>query len=179
MAAIRGRDTTPELRVRRTLHALVGDFNTVAPGYGFSLAGNVIDDNGDGKFDVALYRNVLTQNNYTPGSFERLMREDLSLQLRYSLFSQKITLPSFLDDCNNINPDFVNTFPTPNAITAATAQGKPWVGYNGTGIGCFAGMLCFSCREQQDWGLAGARPSDRARPDIRCTGKSGIFLLGI
>ena len=66
------------------------------------------------------------------------LREDLSLQLRYSLFSQKITLPSFLDDCNNINPDFVNTFPTPNAITAATQQGKLWPGYNGTGIGCFA-----------------------------------------
>ena len=43
------------------------------------------------------------------------LREDLSLQLRYSLFSQKITLPSSLDDCQNINPDFVNTFPTPNA----------------------------------------------------------------
>ena len=41
------------------------------------------------------------------------LREDLSLQLRYSLFSQKITLPSFLNDCQNINPDFVNTFPTP------------------------------------------------------------------
>ncbi len=66
------------------------------------------------------------------------LREDLTLQLRYSLFSQKITLPSFLDDCNNINPDFVNTFPTPNAITAATAAGKLWPGYNGTGIGCFA-----------------------------------------
>jgi outer membrane protein insertion porin family len=66
------------------------------------------------------------------------LREDLSLQLRYSLFSQKITLPSFLNDCQNINPDFVNTFPTPNAITAATAQGKLWPGYNGTGIGCFA-----------------------------------------
>jgi outer membrane protein insertion porin family len=66
------------------------------------------------------------------------LREDLSLQLRYSLFSQKITLPSFLNDCNNINPDFVNTFPTPNAISAAIAQMKTWPGYNGTGIGCFA-----------------------------------------
>ena len=56
------------------------------------------------------------------------LREDLSLQLRYSLFSQKITLPSFLNDCNNINPDFVNTFPTPNAIAGATAQGKLWPG---------------------------------------------------
>jgi outer membrane protein insertion porin family len=42
------------------------------------------------------------------------LREDLSLQLRYSLFSQKVTLPDVLRNCNNIDPDFVNTFPTPN-----------------------------------------------------------------
>ncbi len=34
------------------------------------------------------------------------LREDFSVQLRYSLYTQKITLPSYLDDCNNINPDF-------------------------------------------------------------------------
>ena len=43
------------------------------------------------------------------------LREDLALQLRYSAFEQKITLPSTLDSCNNINPDLVSTFPTPNA----------------------------------------------------------------
>jgi outer membrane protein insertion porin family len=47
------------------------------------------------------------------------IREDFSFQLRYSLFTQKITLPSYLDDCNNINPDFNSTFPTPSAIAAA------------------------------------------------------------
>src|SRR5580693_7559441 len=36
------------------------------------------------------------------------LREDLTLQLRYTLYTQKITLPSYLDDCNNLNPDFVN-----------------------------------------------------------------------
>jgi outer membrane protein insertion porin family len=66
------------------------------------------------------------------------LREDLSLQVRYSLFSQKITLPSSLDDCQNINPNFSTTFPTPNAITSAAAQGALWPGYNGTTIGCFA-----------------------------------------
>src|SRR5580692_4897310 len=50
------------------------------------------------------------------------IREDLSFQLRYSLFTQKITLPSFLDDCNNINPDFNTSFPTPSAIAAAGAN---------------------------------------------------------
>jgi outer membrane protein insertion porin family len=49
------------------------------------------------------------------------LREDLSLQLRYSIYDQKITLPSNLDNCNNIvnganglpfnpSPAFVNQF---------------------------------------------------------------------
>src|SRR5579862_1955937 len=58
------------------------------------------------------------------------LREDLALQLRYSLFTQRITLPSYLDDCNNLNPDFVNTWPTPAALTAAINAGVPG-GYNG------------------------------------------------
>jgi outer membrane protein insertion porin family len=62
------------------------------------------------------------------------LREELALQLRYSVFEQKITLPSTLDSCNNINPDFVSTFPTPAALTAATAAGEP---YTGT-TSCFA-----------------------------------------
>ncbi len=49
------------------------------------------------------------------------LREDLTLQLRYSVYWQQITLTSALNDCNNINPDFVNTFPTQNAINAAAA----------------------------------------------------------
>jgi len=48
------------------------------------------------------------------------LREDLSLQLRYSIYAQEITLLSDLDNCNNINPDFVNTFPTPVALAAAS-----------------------------------------------------------
>ena len=42
------------------------------------------------------------------------LREDLSLQLRYSLFSQKIDLPQHLRNCNNLNPELHRTaFPTP------------------------------------------------------------------
>jgi len=42
------------------------------------------------------------------------LREDLSLQVRYSLYQQKISLPSYLDNCNNIlGPSFD---PTPNYI---------------------------------------------------------------
>ncbi len=53
------------------------------------------------------------------------IREDLAVQLRYSLYTQKITLPSYLNDCNNINPDFANTFPTINGITAGGAAAYP------------------------------------------------------
>ncbi len=43
----------------------------------------------------------------------------VSLQLRYSLFSQKVTLPAQLQNCMNnplTPPDFVNTFPTPDKV---------------------------------------------------------------
>jgi len=58
------------------------------------------------------------------GSFKLgiALREDLAFQLRYSIYTQKITLPSYLNDCNNINPDFFNTSPTPAAIVAASGQ---------------------------------------------------------
>ncbi len=66
------------------------------------------------------------------------IREDFSVQLRYSLYVQEISLPSYLNDCNNINPDFVNTFASPNAIAAATAGQYP--GYilgTSSPSGCF------------------------------------------
>jgi outer membrane protein insertion porin family len=47
------------------------------------------------------------------------IREDFSVQLRYSLYTQSIQLPSYLDNCNNLNPDFATTFPTPAAVNAA------------------------------------------------------------
>jgi outer membrane protein insertion porin family len=47
------------------------------------------------------------------------LREDLTLQLRYSIYSTQISLTSTLDNCNNINPNFTTNFPTPNALAAA------------------------------------------------------------
>ncbi len=47
------------------------------------------------------------------------LREDFAIQLRYSAFVQKITLPYYLDNCNNLNPDFANTFPTPSALMSS------------------------------------------------------------
>jgi outer membrane protein insertion porin family len=57
------------------------------------------------------------------------IREDLAVQLRYSAFEQKITLPNYLNDCNNINPDFINTFPTPAAIASTLVPGAAYPGY--------------------------------------------------
>lgn len=42
----------------------------------------------DGRFDVISYRKVLEANNYTPSSFERMIREDLSVQ-RWSEYFRK------------------------------------------------------------------------------------------
>ena len=51
------------------------------------------------------------------------LREDLTMQLRYSIYWQQIELSSSMDDCNNINPDFVTTFPTLAAIICAAGAG--------------------------------------------------------
>ena len=54
------------------------------------------------------------------------LREDFSVQLRYSLYTQSIQLPADLDDCNNVSPDNVFTFPTFNGITS---PGSPYGAY--------------------------------------------------
>src|SRR5262245_2413551 len=58
------------------------------------------------------------------------LREDLGLQLRYSLYQQRVTLPPNLMNCNNINPDFINTFPTADKVGTSLALTPP-VGYTG------------------------------------------------
>jgi outer membrane protein insertion porin family len=51
------------------------------------------------------------------------LREDLSLQVRYSLYQQSITLPTALDNCNNLaGPSF---FPTPAYINQALGGVDP------------------------------------------------------
>jgi outer membrane protein insertion porin family len=42
--------------------------------------------------------------------------ENFSSQVRYSAYAQSISLPHQWDDCNDINPDFVNTWPTPDQV---------------------------------------------------------------
>jgi outer membrane protein insertion porin family len=83
---------------------------------------------------VGLFAKETLANSYLSYGTESLggtvkwgipIREDLGFQLRYSLYTTKITLPTYLDDCNNINPDNANTFPTPAAVNAAAS---PFVG---------------------------------------------------
>ncbi|MGH6768369.1 MAG: outer membrane protein assembly factor BamA [Xanthobacteraceae bacterium] len=61
----------------------------------------------------------ISYDTKTSGAGLRLgfaLREDLSLQLRYALYRQQIELPWQLRNCNNINPDWLFTFPTPDKV---------------------------------------------------------------
>ena len=58
------------------------------------------------------------------------LREDLGLQLRYSIYRQAVDVPSILRNCNNINPDFVTTFPTAGVV-GTTPELTPPPGYTG------------------------------------------------
>jgi outer membrane protein insertion porin family len=61
--------------------------------------------------------NYVSYQTKTYGFGARLgfsLREDLGLQVRYSAYRQEVSLPFNLHNCNNINPDGVNTFPTPD-----------------------------------------------------------------
>jgi outer membrane protein insertion porin family len=70
------------------------------------------------------------------------LREDLSLQLRYSIYQQEISLPSFLANCNNNPGNGLLAFnPSPawvnaNGAAAATALGA--VDSTGLGLWCYA-----------------------------------------
>jgi outer membrane protein insertion porin family len=65
------------------------------------------------------------------------LREDLALQLRYSIYTQRITLPSYLNDCNNLDPNFVNSFASTQAIIAAQAAGFGYPGFAATLTDCY------------------------------------------
>lgn len=77
-----------------------------------------------------LYQREQLANSYisyttkTLGFSPRLgfsLREDLSLQLRYSIYRQEITLPSALNNCNN-NLGSASYFPTPAFINAGNTN---------------------------------------------------------
>ena len=69
------------------------------------------------------------------------LREDLSLQLRYSIYEQQISLPFYLDNCNNNPANGLPFNPSPawvaaNGAGAATALGATDI--TGMGLWCYA-----------------------------------------
>jgi outer membrane protein insertion porin family len=73
-----------------------------------------------------LANDYISYGTSTVGFSPRLgfaLREDLSLQVRYSLYQQSITLPSTLNNCNNLaGPAF---FPTPTYINTVLGGVDP------------------------------------------------------
>jgi outer membrane protein insertion porin family len=52
--------------------------------------------------------------------------DNIATQLRYSAYRQKMELPDAYNNCNNINPDFFTTFPTPiSFLTGMDGFGVP------------------------------------------------------
>jgi outer membrane protein insertion porin family len=97
-------------------------------GYRMSLGLSIFDK----EQTSAIYTSYTSKQIGTTESLGFPINDNLTMQLRYSIYQQEIDLPNNLNDCNNINPDFINSFPTPNisltpamqsAQAAAAAQG--------------------------------------------------------
>jgi outer membrane protein insertion porin family len=98
---------------------------------------------------VDLYARQTLANNYLSYGTQTIggnlkfgipLREDLSLQLRYSIYQTEITLPDQFKNCNNLTPDFLTTFPTPAALrTGAFNDNQRYIDAiaNGTQQDCF------------------------------------------
>lgn len=81
-------------------------------------------------FGIDIFAKQITSAQYTSytsdtyGGSLKLgipVNENVSLQARYSAYQQEIKLPWAWENCNNINPDFINTFPTQVGATPATS----------------------------------------------------------
>jgi outer membrane protein insertion porin family len=103
---------------------------------------------------ISLFGKETLSNDYLSYGTESLggslkfgipLREDLSFQLRYSLYTQKITLPTYLDDCNNLNPDFSSSFATLQALNAAAGT-NAYPGYNGANSCYYYGQASLPVR---------------------------------
>ncbi len=96
----------------------------------------------DAFYRQQLANNFISYGTKTVGFSPRLgfaLREDLSLQLRYSIYQQEISLPPFLDNCNNVQflADGVTPNPAFNPSPAfATLHGIDLT--STSGLGCFS-----------------------------------------
>jgi len=89
-----------------------------------------------------LANNFISYGTSTIGFSPRLgfaLREDLSLQVRYSIYEQKISLPFYLDNCNNNQflADGVTPNPNYNPSPAFLALGNPASPFNTSPLGCY------------------------------------------
>src|SRR5882724_6795261 len=83
-----------------------------------------------------LASNYVSYGTKTLGFSPRLgfaLREDLSLQLRYSIYQQEIQLPANLANCNNNPANGLLAFNPSPAFIAANGIADP----TGTGLGCY------------------------------------------
>src|SRR5438876_11065682 len=87
-----------------------------------------------------LANNFISYSTKTLGFSPRLgfqLREDLSLQLRYSIYQQQISLPTFLANCNNTFTNPLLPFnPSPAFVAANGAMGA--VDASGVGLFCYS-----------------------------------------
>jgi outer membrane protein insertion porin family len=82
----------------------------------------------DAYYREQLPNSFISYGTKTIGFSPRLgfqLREDLSLQLRYSLYEQDISLPSYLANCNNNPGNGLLAFNPSPAWVAANAPGTP------------------------------------------------------
>src|SRR6202163_3036544 len=92
-----------------------------------------------------LPNNYISYGTKTLGFSPRLgfaLREDLSLQLRYSIYQQQISLPGYLANCNNNPANSLLAFnPSPawvNANGAAAAVALGGTDTSGVGLWCYS-----------------------------------------
>ena len=73
------------------------------------------------------------------------LREDLSLQLRYSIYEQEISLPSYLANCNNLGPTTSNGLLAfnPSPAFANTPAGQAAIAANGAVDFTGMGLWCY------------------------------------
>src|SRR5262249_45480571 len=56
------------------------------------------------------------------------LTDTMTGQVRYTAYNQAISLPSSLSNCNNIAPNFVTAFPTPDQFFRFQGPGGAYVG---------------------------------------------------
>jgi outer membrane protein insertion porin family len=66
------------------------------------------------------------------------LREDLSLQVRYTIYQQKLSLPSNLANCNNSLSNSLLAFNPSPAFVNLTGSGAPATDASGMGLWCYS-----------------------------------------